>query len=135
MRASEREDGARIANRSRRGDRTGWQLDDERGRAGQTVVFPAHGAAWLARQPPQRQADERRESALDRDVTAGLVDDPLMLVEPDRNPRSKAEDQVIGDPALGLEERPRAGVVNAPEAHGKLRLRSTPWAFWRVSAA
>src|SRR5439155_963038 len=65
--------GAGVAGGSSGRERTCGELDDERGRARQAVVFPADDATGFARQPPQRQADECGEAPLDRDAAGALV--------------------------------------------------------------
>src|SRR5207237_8946084 len=59
--------------------------------------------------------DEAREAPLDGWIPTGLVDDALVLVEPDRDLRSYAQDQPIRKAALRLGQRPRARVVDAAE--------------------
>ena len=102
------------------------------------MVLPADGTARMSRQAPQPKADETRVPALDRDVALGLVHEIQMLMEPDRDRRPYAQDQTVGAPAFGLRERTGPESKTPPSGRqrkGKLRLRSTPWAFCRVSAA
>src|SRR5581483_11976804 len=94
---------------------SGGELDDEGGRLRGAVVLPGDDASRLARQAREPEPREACEAALDGDVAARLVDDVEVLVEPDRHLRVEPRDQAPGDPALGLRERVRAGVVDAAE--------------------
>src|SRR5205823_5500302 len=72
------------------------------------VRTPAPLFAHALAAPGEAQAGEPGEAALERYAPAGFVDDVEMLVEPDRDPRTNAPDQVVGDPALRLREWPTA---------------------------
>src|SRR6266403_1319453 len=62
---------------------------------------------------PSRRRCRVRAAA--SEAAARLVDDSLVLVEPDRNPRPDAQKKAVSDPAFRLRERPRTGVVDAAE--------------------
>src|SRR5439155_4215419 len=53
------------------------------------------------------------EVPLDGDAAAGLVDEVEVLVEPDRDRGTHAEDQPVSRPALRLGQRAGTGVVDA----------------------
>src|SRR5207302_10684704 len=84
-------------------------------RAREPVVLPADDAPGVAWEASKRQADEPREPLFDRRIPTGLVDDAFVLVEPDRDLRSDAQDQPIRKAALRLGQWPRARVVDAAE--------------------
>src|SRR5439155_24928175 len=50
-------------------------------------------------------------------------DEVHVVVEPDRQPRPEAQDQVVSDPRLTLRERVRAGIVGIPRAAAATPLR------------
>jgi hypothetical protein len=66
------------------------------------VIRPADDASGLSCQAPEGQSDERGEPSFHRDLSARLVDNIKMLVEPDRNLWAKASDQPIRSTALRL---------------------------------
>ena len=122
----------------------GGQLDHERARAGERVVLPARGGAVVVRQPRARagrrgarrrgpRAGRRRADRFTsrmcwwyQTVTAG----PDARDEPPHRARLRLRERA---PAreVGVERRAR----RRAQRHGKLRLRSTPRAFWRVPRA
>src|SRR6266851_7098632 len=97
------------------------QFDDERGGAGERVVLPAGDAPGIACELLAAHSDEPREAPLHAHVAAGLVDDVQVLVEPDRDCRADAADQVVGDAALALRERTRARVEGPAERLPEIR--------------
>ena len=97
-----------------RRERPGRQLDGERRRSGQVVVLP------VRRRPRQPVAVvEAHPGGAGVDPTGGRARPPRphqvhVLVEPDRDARPDAEDQVAPEPGLPLGEWPRAGVEDVP---------------------
>ena len=79
------------------------------------VVLPAHRTSRLARQPPERQADELCKAPLDAKVAARFVQHAEVLVEPDGDRRTDAKDETVCAPALRLGERSRARIEGAAE--------------------
>src|SRR5262249_3946049 len=68
------------------------ELDHERGRAGDGVVRPARRASRVARELRQRHPPDLGVEALQRNVTAGLVDDTVGLVVPNDEPRRETRE-------------------------------------------
>src|SRR5436190_2729423 len=104
----------RPAPHLRRCRASGRQLYDERGGAAQAVVLPGRGAAVIAREAPQREAGQTRETALDRERATGLVDDAERLVEPDRDRRMTVGDQRVRDARLGFGQRVPPRILPGP---------------------
>src|SRR5205085_5565973 len=77
----------------------------------QRVVLPARSAARVAGESSERQPREGGELSLECTVPAGFVDHVEWLVEPDRDLRLQAANQPVGEAALGLGQRPWAGVL------------------------
>ena len=120
----------------------GGQLDHERRGAAEAVVEPADRGAGVRADLAPRQPGALRVEALEPGVAGVVGHEPQVLVVPDRHVRADPLGERRQRPRLGLRQRSGAGVVELVEAPphgmpapGKLRLRSTPWAFWRVPAA
>lgn len=78
------------------------------------MVLPAGRASRAAGQAPDRETGQAAETTLDRETTAGLVDHPEGLMEPDRDPRPDPQDERVGEPRLWLGQRSRARVLLIP---------------------
>ena len=84
------------------------------------MVLPVGGGAGEPGQAAERQADQLRVAAGGGDALAEGADEVGGLVEPDRDLRVDALDQVAGDPRLGLGERVRAGVLGVAAPSDRL---------------
>jgi hypothetical protein len=71
------------------------------------VVLPADDASRLTPETYQPEAGKEGEAAFGRDAASGFVNDIEVLVEPNRNARTKPQDQSADDLALRLGERAR----------------------------
>src|SRR5258705_11518988 len=88
-------------------DGAGRQFDDEGRRARKGVVLPAGDAAGVAWEALGAHTDETGETPLHARITAGLVDDVEVLMEPDRHSRPNAANEVVGNPALAFRQLAR----------------------------
>ena len=108
------------------------QLDDEGGARREVVVLPARGAAGVAAGGGPAAGRSARRSGARRGVAAGAVDEVERLVEPDRDVGLDPLDQARAARDSGSDSG-RGPEYSAPpsgcQSKGKLRLRSTPWAF------
>src|SRR5262249_61755444 len=107
---------ARVTSCGDSGQCAGREFDDERGRSGEGVVFPADCASRLVGKVGERQPDQCCEPPLNRELAARLVDSVFVLVEPDRDAGPQPPDEPKGDAALGLRERVRTGVIHAAQS-------------------
>ena len=75
------------------------------------MVLPAHGTAGVARQPSQWQTAQLGEATLDSRVAPRFVDQPERLVKEDRDLRTQAQDEVVGDTRFGLRQSAPTGIL------------------------
>ena len=134
----QRQDGGGMAAHGGRAEPAAGQLDHERRRRGTWLTAtsdrPGRGVKRLNGMPTQPRVATR-----DRGASPSGVDEVRVLVVPDRDRGPHARDEAAQRARLGLRERvaarsSRCRAAAPVQRYGKLRLRSTPRAFWRVFA-
>ena len=140
-RTEQREHGSRVSIRRSRSEwPCGSSSTTKEPRSGEAMVLPVRARAAGPADRPEPHPGQACVTARRRHALAPGPDERLRLVEPDRDRGLDPPDQPRGGARLRLRERPRPGYPGPTaglrlHSDGKLRLRSTPRAFWRRPSA